>query len=93
MNDCTQLFHGTIKYSCNLGEVTPENKWGFPLGKIKTKVYFWFCEMDRSVPPAMGKYLSDTVPDCDTVFVPYAGHLWVFDRLREVLEKVVHNDR
>lgn len=28
--------------------------WGFPLDKIKSKVLFWFCELDRSIPPAAG---------------------------------------
>jgi len=65
--------------------------WGFPLDKIKTKVHFWFCELDHSVPPAMGKYQSDTVPGCETTFVPNAGHLWIFDHMGEVLDKVVPN--
>lgn len=60
--------------------------WGFPLGEIRVNVHFWFCELDRSVPPAMGRYLSKTVPDCKTTFVPDAGHLWVLVHLSEVLD-------
>lgn len=59
--------------------------WGFPLDKINIKVHLWFCELDRSVPPAMGKYLDSTIPNCETVFVPDAGHLWVLTHLSEVL--------
>ena len=32
---------------------------GFPLDETKTRVLFWFGGLDRSVPPAMGRYLSD----------------------------------
>lgn len=67
--------------------------WGFPLDEIKTKVHFWFCELDHSVPPAMGKFLSDTVPGCGVTFVPNAGHLWILVHLREVLEAVIANSQ
>lgn len=59
--------------------------WGFPLDKINTKVQFWYCELDRSVPAAMGRYLSNTVPNCEAKFVPNAGHLWILVHLHEVL--------
>ena len=62
--------------------------WGFPLDAIEAKVLFWFCELDRSVPPAMGRYLSRTVPNSEATFVPDAGHLWVLLHLREVLDSV-----
>jgi pimeloyl-ACP methyl ester carboxylesterase len=59
--------------------------WGFPLNEIKTKVHFWQCELDLSVPPAMGRYLGDTVPNCEAEIVPNAGHLWILVHLNEVL--------
>lgn len=59
--------------------------WGFPLDKIQSRVLFWFCELDRSVPPAAGRYLSSTVPGCEVTVVPNAGHLWILDHLNEVL--------
>jgi len=69
-------------------DINHGHPWGFPLDKINIKVYFWFCEMDQSVPPAMGNYLSDTVQGCEATFVPNAGHLWIFDHIGEVLDKV-----
>lgn len=69
-------------------DINHGHPWGFPLDKINVKVYFWFCEMDQSVPPAMGKYLSDTISGCETTFVPNAGHLWIFDHMGDVLNKV-----
>jgi pimeloyl-ACP methyl ester carboxylesterase len=62
--------------------------WGFPLQEIKARVRFWICELDRSVPPAMGKYLTNTVPNSETTFVSGAGHLWILLHLREVLTAV-----
>ena len=59
--------------------------WGFPLDKIKTKVHLWFGEFDHSVPPAMGRYLINTIPNCEATLIPDAGHLWIFDHLNEVI--------
>jgi pimeloyl-ACP methyl ester carboxylesterase len=64
--------------------------WGFPLDEIEAKVLFWFCELDRSVPPSMGRYLSRTVPNSEATFVPGAGHLWILLHLREVLDTVAY---
>ena len=38
--------------------------WGFPLDEIETTVHFWFAELDHSVPPATGRYLTAAVPGC-----------------------------
>ena len=63
--------------------------WGFALEDIKVKVRLWHCELDHSVPPAMGRYLSSAVPDCEATFVPGAGHLWILVHLREVLDALI----
>ena len=63
--------------------------WGFPLDKIEPKVLFWFCELDHSVPPAMGRFLSSTVPVCEVTVVPNAGHLWILVHLSEVLNALI----
>jgi pimeloyl-ACP methyl ester carboxylesterase len=63
--------------------------WGFPLGEIKTRVLLWVCELDRSVPPAMGRYLNDTVPNSKATFVAGAGHLWILVNLRAVLSAIM----
>lgn len=62
--------------------------WGFSLQEIETRVFLWTCELDRSVPPAMGDYLARMIPDCEATLVADAGHLWVLLHLREVLEVV-----
>ena len=63
--------------------------WGFAPGDIEAHVHFWFCERDRSAPAAMGRYLAGQVPGCEATFVPGAGHLWILDHLREVLDVLV----
>ena len=62
--------------------------WGFPLQEIETRVLLWSCELDRSVPPAMGEYLARMIPDCEATLVSDAGHLWTLVHLHEVLEVV-----
>ncbi len=62
--------------------------WGFPLNIVKTKVHLWYCERDRSVPPAMGEYFSNTIPNCEATCISRAGHLWILEHLDEVLTAV-----
>lgn len=62
--------------------------WGFSLEEIETSVLLWSCELDRSVPPAMGEYLAQMIPGCEATVVSGAGHLWILVHLREVLEAV-----
>lgn len=62
--------------------------WGFPLDEINVNVHSWSCELDLSVPPAMGQYLSDMIPNCATKRVPDAGHLWILEHVNEVLGEV-----
>ncbi len=63
--------------------------WGFALGEISARVQFWYGELDRSAPPAMGYYLSDQVRGSTFTLVPNTGHLWIFLHLREVINAVV----
>ena len=37
--------------------------WGFAPDRIRVPVEFWYAALDRSVPPAMGRYLAGQVPD------------------------------
>lgn len=60
--------------------------WGFPLEHIEIGVHLWQGENDPSVPPAMGRYLAQTIPNCEATFIPGAGHLWILDHVGEVLD-------
>lgn len=53
--------------------------WGFDLDDIKTVVRLWQGENDPLVPPAMGYYLAEQLPNCQSKFFPEAGHLLFLD--------------
>ena len=38
------------------------------------KVHLWHGEEDVIVPPAMGRYVADRIPDCEATFLPGEGH-------------------
>lgn len=67
--------------------------WGFSLEEIGIPVHLWQGERDPSVPPSMGRYLSQTIPNCEATFVPGAGHLWILDHVGEVLDRLVPDSR
>jgi hypothetical protein len=37
----------------------------------------------------MGRYLAQTIPNCEATFIPGAGHLWILDHVGEVLDALV----
>jgi pimeloyl-ACP methyl ester carboxylesterase len=67
--------------------------WGFPLQEIRLPVRLWHGQADALVPPAMGRRIAASIPRCEAVFVPRAGHYWVFDHIEELLRAVVPNGR
>lgn len=85
IKDFTEALRGGAQGMVSDMSANHGRPWGFPLDKIKIRVLFWFCELDLSVPPAMGRYLSNTVPNCEATFISDAGHLWILVHLNEVL--------
>ena len=65
--------------------------WGFALEDIEIGVQLWQGEEDPSVPPAMGRYLAQTIPHCEATFIAGAGHLWIVDHVGDVLDGLVHS--
>jgi pimeloyl-ACP methyl ester carboxylesterase len=59
--------------------------WGFALEDVRVPVALWQGEEDALVPPAMGRYQAERIPNCTARFYPGAGHLLVIDRIAEVL--------
>ena len=53
--------------------------WGFDLAEIKTPIRLWQGELDTMVPPVMGRYLSERLPNCKSEFIADAGHLLFMD--------------
>ena len=63
--------------------------WGFQLKNISGKVYLWHGEKDENVPPNAGRYLANTIPNCEARFYPDEGHLLIFNHWQEILSTLV----
>jgi pimeloyl-ACP methyl ester carboxylesterase len=48
--------------------------WGFPLDEIKTPTHLWHGQADQNAPVAMGRDLSERIPNCQAKFAPDEGH-------------------
>lgn len=62
--------------------------WPIPLEQIAMKVHLWQAEEDRGV-GGMGHYMAGKMPDCEAIYVPNAGHFWIFEHMGEILDKLV----
>jgi len=49
--------------------------WGFRVEDIAVLTYVWHGEWDQSVPIENGKYLAETIPNCEATFYPGTGHV------------------
>jgi len=59
--------------------------WGFHLQDIPIEVHLWHGEMDKIVPPQMGRYIAKTIPNCHGVFYPNEGHFSIIlNRIAEI---------
>jgi pimeloyl-ACP methyl ester carboxylesterase len=62
--------------------------WPIPLKQIKTKVYLWQAEEDRGV-GGMGRYIASKIPNCEAIYIPDAGHFWIFEHMGKMLDTLV----
>ncbi len=62
--------------------------WGFRLEDIAMPVTLWQGEDDVNVPPSMGRYQAQAIPNCDARFFPGEGHLLIVTHMREMMELV-----
>lgn len=63
--------------------------WDFNLEDICRPVHLWHGLDDSLIPPAMGQYLENLLPNCRTMFLPEQGHFLLFTQWREILTKLV----
>ena len=71
-------------------DVTLPKKWNIPLDQIKSKIILWHAEEDYLV-GNMTKYLAEKLPNSELINIPNAGHLWIMEHIKEVLEKLINN--
>jgi len=61
-------------------------RWGFRLEDIAMEVYLWQGELDKNVPPSMGRYQAGAIPNCRATFYAGEGHIsLVVDHMEEIL--------
>lgn len=58
--------------------------WGFRLEDIRLPVDVWQGEADTNVPPAMGRYLAQAVPNARAHFFPGEGHFMFVNHVHEI---------
>lgn len=68
--------------------VLQANHWGFDPGDIRTKVAIIQANDDTSVPPAVGEYFAQVIPDSTLHIFSNAGHLWHLVNMKEVLSTI-----
>ena len=73
-------------------DVTIPATWPIPLEEIQVPVYLWQGELDTAVPPSSSRFLARQLPECRATFIPDAGHFWIFEHVREVLETLLGID-
>jgi pimeloyl-ACP methyl ester carboxylesterase len=95
--NCAEMLHPDRLESYRQGgigswyDIMLPSNWPIPLEEIKAKVYLWHGEKDISAPLAMGQYMAKMIPNCEAEFIKDAGHMWVFEHLSEMLEKLLGN--
>ncbi len=60
--------------------------WGFNPADIRVPVHLWYWEDDPAIPPQMGRYLENLIPETTPHFLLGGGHLSIFDHWGEIIE-------
>lgn len=69
-------------------DTTIPGRWFIPLEQIKIKVHVWHAEPDVLV-GNMPRYIAKKLPNTQLKVISNAGHLWILDHMKEVLEALV----
>jgi pimeloyl-ACP methyl ester carboxylesterase len=67
--------------------------WNIPFDAIKAPAFLWQGLSDRNVSVAAALRLAELVPDCRTTWIEKAGHYWIFDNIRQVLQIIANAAR
>jgi pimeloyl-ACP methyl ester carboxylesterase len=63
--------------------------WGFSPAEVECHVELWYGDEDTLVPPDMGRYLDQTIPDSRLTIVPGAGHTLYLTRWTDILRSLL----
>ncbi|SCZ63214.1 alpha/beta fold hydrolase [Thiohalomonas denitrificans] len=91
----------TRAYRANLSEAIQQNtneivrelrllggEWPFSTEKVRCPVQLWHGTEDLNAPPEKGRYLAETLPDCNARFLTGRGHFFLFEEWGPVLEEL-----
>lgn len=65
------------------------NPWGFNPKDISIKIKIWHGEADITVPTSMGRYLANTIPNCQAAFLPGEGHYMIVKHAQDILNDLI----
>jgi pimeloyl-ACP methyl ester carboxylesterase len=69
-------------------------EWNFDLTRIGCPVFLWHGEQDRTVPVAMGRYLTGKIPGCQSRFPEKEGHFSLpIDHMDEILSMLAEGKK
>jgi pimeloyl-ACP methyl ester carboxylesterase len=67
-----------------------DRRWGFRLEEIRVPVWLWYGSEDRTVPPAVGRYLADRIPGSRTHFFQTDAHIsTLVNHVEEILRALL----
>jgi pimeloyl-ACP methyl ester carboxylesterase len=66
--------------------------WGFDLRDIGARTQIWYGTEDHTVPPSVGKWLAERLPNANRVVWPQHGHFtWMLsDQAAEIVETIAN---
>jgi pimeloyl-ACP methyl ester carboxylesterase len=64
--------------------------WRLNLRDITAEVHLWHGEQDLNVPVSVGRFIADTIPNCNAIFHNMEGHFTLpHHHIREILSILV----
>jgi len=69
-------------------DYTLPKKWPILLDQILIKVICWQAEQDLMTGNMTG-FIAEKLPESELILIPHAGHLWIMEHIREVLERLL----
>jgi pimeloyl-ACP methyl ester carboxylesterase len=73
-------------------DVTMPKKWNIPLQEIQPKITIWQAEED-CLTGKMAEYIAAKLPNSELIRIPDAGHLWIMENIKNVLETLISEPR
>ena len=63
--------------------------WGFALSDVTSPVFLWQGLLDQQHPPAMGRFLANSLPNVSAVFAPEEGGFSFINSMDDIFARVL----